>query len=322
MKVLIVIIALMVSIGLTWAQGFSEELYMAFENRDSVQNALHLTDTLPAEDPDGWTDSADELASSSTVDGDTVVVRLGKRKIVIIEADDSTYIDMGKGEAEQEYPWKYEIKPKFRGHWAGFEWGFNGFMTPNHSLVMTDDNRYLELKQGRSWNINVNFMQFSLGIIGNQVGLVTGMGIEFNDYHFRHQTSLTTMDGKTVVDSFYIASNRPIVKSKLSTAHLTVPLLLEFQLPNRLRRERLHFSAGIIGGVRLSSHTKVEEETGRKSRNPDDLNMPTFRYGFTARVGYKQFNLFANYYPTPIFEKNRGPEVYPFSVGLVLLNFN
>jgi hypothetical protein len=36
----------------------------------------------------------------------------------------------------------------------------------------------------------------------------------------------------------------------------------------------------------------------------------------TARVGYKEVAIFANYYMTSLFKPDRGPELYPFSIGL------
>ena len=60
----------------------------------------------------------------------------------------------------------------------------------------------------------------------------------------------------------------------------------------------------------------------KKDKNKQDFNLSTFRYGFTARVGYRGLKLYATYYPVQLFEVDKGPEVYPFSVGLILFNFN
>ncbi|HQB77066.1 MAG TPA: outer membrane beta-barrel protein, partial [Tenuifilaceae bacterium] len=194
-----------------------------------------------------------------------------------------------------------------------------GFMDKNQSMIMKDDLAYMDLKQARSWNVNINFLQYSLGFGTDKAGLVTGMGIEFNDYHFSSETTLKNDNGVTKVDSSFVDFN--VSKSKLSTTYFTVPLLLEFQIP--AGHHRLYVSGGIIGGVRLGSHTKVVYNDGgkEKKKNRDDFNLSTFRYGLTARVGYRGLRLFANYYPTSLFEKDKGPELYPFSLGLVLIDF-
>ena len=49
-------------------------------------------------------------------------------------------------------------------------------------------------------------------------------------------------------------------KSKLATLYLTVPFLLEMQLP--VDHHHLSISAGPIGAVKLSSHTKMVFDDG------------------------------------------------------------
>lgn len=298
----------------------------SIQNADSIELSQDENITLNDSELKVGT-KPDTIQSQST---DTTVIRFGKRKIVVIEKDGSTSIEIPEKneeytfESDEDKDFTYKKKPSFKGHWAGFEWGFNGFMDPNHSINMKDDLKYLELRQGRSWNINLNIMQYSIGFGTDKVGLVTGLGFEFNDYHFRNQTNLKVDNGVTVVDSFYIDNDFNVTKTKLSTSHLTVPLLLEFQIPTSNDRHRIFMSAGVIGGVRLGTHTKVLYEGTSKGEDKKrgDYNLSAFRYGLTARIGYRGLKVFANYYPTPLFEKDKGPEVYPFSIGLILLNFN
>lgn len=256
-------------------------------------------------------------------DSTTTTIRLRNRSIVIIEKKGSTSIEIPKNK-EKDKDVFLVSQPSFKGHWSGFEWGFNGFMTPNHSFNMRDENKFLELRQGRSWNINLNFLQYSLGLGSDKIGLVTGLGLEFNDYHFRNPITLKVVDGITVEDdSYFLNPNINVTKTKLTTINLTAPLLMEFQFPTGSSGHRIFFSAGVVGGVRIKSHTKVVFDGGSKGKDKErsDFNQSTFRYGLTTRIGYRGLKFFANYYPTPLFENGKGPEVYPFSVGLVLLSF-
>ena len=259
------------------------------------------------------------VADTTTSNIDTTKIRLGRRSVIIIDKGTTTSVEIPDKEEYRDWDVTYKEKRKFRGHWSGFEFGVNGFMDKNQSMIMKDDLAYMDLKQARSWNVNINFLQYSLGFGTDKAGLVTGMGIEFNDYHFSSETTLKNDNGVTKVDSSFVDFN--VSKSKLSTTYFTVPLLLEFQIP--AGHHRLYVSGGIIGGVRLGSHTKVVYDDGgkEKKKNRDDFNLSTFRYGLTARVGYRGLRLFANYYPTSLFEKDKGPELYPFSIGLVLIDF-
>lgn len=257
--------------------------------------------------------------------GDTVVVRLGKKKMVIVDSKDKTVIEIPEKSKKSDEIIEYKEVKKFKGHWSGFELGINGFMDNNRSMTQTGDIAWMDLKQARSWNTNINLTQYSIGFGTDKAGLVTGLGLEFNDYHFSNPISLKVVDGVTVVDSSYIQAGYRVEKTKITMSHLTLPLLLEFQLPmGEKRKDRIYISAGVVGGVRLGSHTKVVYDDGsrRKDKNRSDFNIATLRYGLTARMGYKGIRLFANYYPVQLFEKGKGPELYPFAIGLVLVPFD
>ncbi len=283
-----------------------EKKLAAIENQDSTPRKT--TDTIKV---------AEKRAK-----GDTTLIRLGKKSVKIIDDDSKTTL-VFPNKNEEKWDIEYHHKPEFKGHWAGFEMGINGFMDKNHSLIQQGELAPYDLKQARSWNVNINFAQYSAGFGTDKVGLVTGMGFEFNDYHFSNPITLKVQNGITMIDSSYINNQVKVNKTKLSTVFLTLPMLLEFQIPTYNDDHRLYFAAGVIGGLRLGSHTKVvyEDNGTKKDKNRDDFNIATLRYGLTARLGYRGIRLFANYYPVQLFEKRKGAELYPFSVGLVLIPF-
>jgi len=100
-------------------------------------------------------------------------------------------------------------------------------------------------------------------------------------------------------------------------------LLLEFQIPVS-GHKRIHISGGVIGGLKIGSHTKVlykADGSKQKDKINDDFNLSPLRYGVTARIGYRALKLFATYNMTQMFETGQGPELYPVSIGLILANF-
>ncbi|UCG28719.1 MAG: PorT family protein [Bacteroidales bacterium] len=260
-------------------------------------------------------------------DTDTIKVKLGKRGIKIIETDGGTSIDIiDLDEVEDDF--QVIRRRRFYGHWAGFELGLNNFATKNFSLDIPEENRFMELNTGKSWNFNINFLEYGLGLGTDKVGLVTGLGVEFNNYRFDNPLSIMKDNGFIVPDSSYVLDPEvaSVEKSKFHTAYLTLPLLLEFQVPAGKRDHRFHFSAGAIGGVKLWSYTKMvyKDLDGNKMKDKEkgnDYNLSPFRYGVTARIGYRALNVYANYNLTPLFEKRDDPELYPFSIGLVLIGF-
>ncbi|MDD3568005.1 MAG: outer membrane beta-barrel protein [Bacteroidales bacterium] len=290
---------------------------------------LEMSDTTKYIIVDTTKTNVDTKTVTAVSGKDTTKIRIGKREIVIVEKGGTTSIEIPETgdkhtfDSDKDKNFTYKRKARFKGHWAGFEWGFNGLMDADQSINMQDDLKYLELKQGRSWNFNLNFMQYSFGFGTDKVGLVTGLGLEFNNYHFRNPTSIKVEDGVTVVNNSYaLDPNKIVTKSKLSTTYFTAPLLLEFQIPTSYKH-RIYFSAGVVGGVKIGSNTKVVYEGTNKGKDKvrDDYNLSPFRYGLTARVGYRKLSLFATYYPVQLFEENKGDEIYPFAIGLRLLSF-
>ncbi len=292
------------------------------ERIDTVSSVNALT--VDSEEM-AWVNIAGDTVKAAK--GDSVIIRLGKKKMVIVDSKDKTVIEIPEEEKkpdDDDDEYIKEVK-RFKGHWSGFEIAINGFMDKNNSMTQSGDLAWMDLKQERSWNTNINLTQYSIGFGTDKAGLVTGLGLEFNDYHFSNPITLKVENGVTVTDSSYIQAGYKVEKTKITMLHLTLPLLLEFQVPmGTVRKDRIYFSAGVIGGVRLGSHTKVVYDDGsrHKDKNRNDFNIATLRYGLTARMGYKNIKLFANYYPVQLFEKDKGPELYPFSIGLVLVSFD
>lgn len=319
MKLLLTTLLLAVYTTFSMAQNDSLKVLRELEESDTIKTTIQDTTKLAK--------TVKALAGESNKD--TTKIRVGKREVIIIEKDGTTSIEIPESgdrhtfDNDMDKDFSYKRKPRFKGHWAGFEWGFNGFMDANQSMNMQDDLKYLELNQGRSWNFNLNFLQYSFGFGTDKVGLVTGLGFEFNNYHFRNSNTIQVVDGITVNDDSYVTDpNKNVTKSRLSTTYITAPLLLEFQIPTSYRH-RIYFSAGVVGGAKIGSHTKVKYEgvNDGKDKIRNDFNLAPFRYGITSRIGYRGLSLFATYYPVQLFEKGKGDEVYPFSIGLRLINF-
>ncbi len=160
-------------------------------------------------------------------------------------------------------------------------------------------------------------MQWSIGLQkqGN-IGIVTGLGIEHSRYNFAGPYLLNKNEfGNTS----FTTTDRNIKSNRLTTTYLTTPLLLEFQIPTKQRNHKLYFSAGGIGGFRLNSYTRVkynDNDGPAKEKQTSDFNLNTWRYGVMTRVGYRAINLYGTYYLSTMFESNKGPELYPVSVGI------
>ncbi|MBE9509544.1 MAG: outer membrane beta-barrel protein [Bacteroidetes bacterium] len=255
---------------------------------------------------------------------DTLIVNVGRKGIKVIESEDGTSVDiinLDDFDASEE---KDKKSPKnFNGHWKGLEIGMNNYLTSDYSLTLPAEAQFMELNTGKSWCVNLNLIQYDIGFRTDKIGLVTGMGLEFNNYRFDRENSIIKDPVTSEIVALEYDAGTYIEKSKLATTYLTAPLLLEFQIPVS-GHKRIHISGGVIGGLKIGSHTKViykEDGTKQKDKIRDDFNLSPLRYGVTARIGYRALKIFAIYNLTPMFESAKGPELYPVSIGLILADF-
>lgn len=209
----------------------------------------------------------------------------------------------------------------FTGHWAGVNLGLNGLTDADYTGYSSS---FMENDFLRSNSLSVNFFQQNIGLQHNlnTIGLVTGLGMHFQSYRLDKNTTLRkTANGVVEPDILMFDQNQ---KSKLSIVSLMIPLLAEFQIPVRHYENRLYFSGGVFGRIRLSSHTKIKyraEGKKEKLKVPGDYAIYPVKYGLMVRSGYRWVHFFATYDLVPLFRENKGPHLTPFTVGLTLISF-
>ncbi|HRW61897.1 MAG TPA: outer membrane beta-barrel protein [Bacteroidales bacterium] len=250
---------------------------------------------------------------------DTTNIEFKRKKVQIVEEDDETRIYVKKKKKE-DWDWFWDDGSRFKGSWSGFSVGLSNLADKNFSISRPTADQYLDLNTGKSWNMNLNFAQYSINFINNKFGMVTGLGLEWNYYRFDNENSIQENPATGEIEIRTLDPAWNIEKSKFSTTYVTVPLLLEVHTSSSQSRG-LVFSAGAIGGVKLGSNTKIiykENGDTKKDKTKDDFNLSPFRYGVTARIGVGDWLIYGVYYFTPLFEKDKGAELYPFSVGIAL----
>ncbi len=209
---------------------------------------------------------------------------------------------------------------EFSGHWGGIDLGFNAFVNTDYSNY---DSKFMKNNIFRSNSLYINLIQQSIGLQRNRntIGIVTGLGAQFQSYRLDQNTTIEKQaNGVIVPKMLYFNDNQ---RSKLSLIYITAPVLAEFQIPINNYENRLYFSGGIFLGYRISSHTKIiyRDLKKEKLKTPDTFSIPDFKYGLMVRTGYRWINLFATYDLTSFFKKDLGPKLTPFSFGITLLSF-
>lgn len=223
-------------------------------------------------------------------------------------------------------------------YWSGLDLGVNTLLGPDGDTDLDRNAEFMEIDNGRSRFFSINFMEQKIEFGSHHVGLLTGLGWEFANYHLKNNVLLAYN-----ADSIYgIPVETPdFRKNKLRQMGLRVPLMLEFNtkrapLPTREemaagrktsfdRKGNFHIAMGVVGSWYFDTMYKQKyrmEGEDRKDRDKGDYLLLPYRAAASVRVGYGGLNLFAEYALTSMFRDGKGPELTPFNVGLTIVGFN
>lgn len=256
-----------------------------------------------------------EPVEPKSTQSDTTRVKLGDLNVTIVEDNDN---DEGEDEDDDGYS-DSDLKNELT-HWGGIDVGVNMLLNSNNETTLPDGAKWLDIDEARSLSWSFNLYEQKIRIVKDYVGIITGVGLTYNSYGLKNNVSVLSNSDSTyavtVPDSLYTFD-----KNKLRTTYIKVPVMLEFNTSVDPKRS-FHIAAGVIGGVRIGSITKQEykiDDSKNKDRVKDDFNFSPITLDAAVRIGYGNLTLFANYGLTPLFEDNKGPEVYPFTVGISIL---
>jgi hypothetical protein len=251
--------------------------------------------------------------------GDTTHIRVGRRTFKVIEGNNGTYVKYEKEDKSRKW------SRSFNAHWAGLEVGMNMFQNSDYSTYQGTEyeefGEVFDLRSGKSLSWNLNFIEFAFKNEKKTFGLVTGMGISFNDYAFDLPVTLEKENGYgKVVPVSIRMEDKSVKKSKLHVNYLTVPLLLEVKTPLRMGSSRLSLSAGAIGSLYIGSHSKYKYYDKAKVKIKSNYHINQWKYDLTGRIHFGDLTVFANYSMTPLFKTNMGPEIHPLMIGISFPN--
>jgi len=233
---------------------------------------------------------------------------------------------------------------KFNGHWGGFGMGINGYVNDKFVYDLPDEYEYMDLLWQKSINVDINIFEQNIQLSKNgNIGLVTGIG--YSIYNYRFTKSFTIMSDSNYFSALY-NKDIHVRKSKIVTNYITIPVLFEIQdkNPSPLTKYRWHVNIGAIFGIKVHTHQKtyfdehnkeyhlVNPVTGNvdaiatspsypKVKVHDDFYMSPFKLDASLRIGWGWINLYGNVSLIEMFNVGKGPKLYPFSVGIMLVSW-
>lgn len=208
----------------------------------------------------------------------------------------------------------------FKGHWRGFHFGFTNFAN-----LPTEWND-LHLEGGGSYAMQFNLFTRDIALNrSHTLGLTTGLGLEYQRFRFSDENITLTKDGsnnipRPVNELYTEIIPKNIKRSSFKNLYLTIPFMIEQQFPARLSsKRRAYVAAGVMGGVRMHSKTKVvytnDDDKKQKAKEKGNFNMVPFKVDAVARIGYNWFNIWGSYTLTNTFKASNMPDFHVYTLG-------
>ncbi len=197
-----------------------------------------------------------------------------------------------------------EKKNRYNGNWGGINIGF-----ANTTLSGSDADFSWSGSTVFAWNFFETDVPFNKR---KTTGLTLGLGLEYQRFRFAND-HLSFVNEGGITSTYSLDSDMDIRRSVFKNLYLTVPAIVGVTVG------KFNIGAGLIGGVRLHTKTKVVYDLDgdkRKLKDTNNYNMLPVKVDATLRLRYGSVSIYANYTLTDAFESGKGPQFAPFTVGI------
>ncbi len=286
------------------------------------------------------------ILRSATNGSDTTQIKIGNMKIVILEGKELKDLDQLKAlegelpkgqrkiiiderviiENDEDFAKENWDTDNHSDHcetsgdgnaiWAGFGVNANGFMNANRQLATASELGFLALDPAKSIGFQLNFAEKRFPIIKDYLGVVTGLGFNWNRYSIKGDYDFSVVNDTLIAN----ATGVNYAKNVLSSTYLQAPLLLQIST-NKNANQAWNISAGIVGGIRVDARQMQKwEADGKKNKDKtkDDFQFNPFQASLMATVGYGDWSLYMTYGLSDIFNEGSAPKVRGVNAGILL----
>ncbi|GGC12324.1 outer membrane beta-barrel protein [Dyadobacter sediminis] len=169
--------------------------------------------------------------------------------------------------------------------------------------------------------VSLGYIASTTVIRSKNARLHLDFGVDFSWYNLMFDGNNTiTKDASKVY--FPLITDDEGKEISMKKSKLTVPYV-NFSIMPTLSFSRSfvsYISAGVYGGYRLGSYTKLREEGSKDVDHVrQNFHIENLRYGLGAEIGLRNFpDLFVSYDLNKLYEENKGPSVRMLSFGIRL----
>lgn len=169
------------------------------------------------------------------------------------------------------------------------------------------DKDALELRAGKSVNVNIWFFMQRLNVIKHVVNLKYGLGLELNNYSYDRDLQFQKNPTRIVT------ATEGLKKGKLAADYVTVPMMLNFNFTPE-REKGFGISGGVSAGYLYSARYKTKNGNGDKSKVHDNFDLEKFKLSYIGELNLGVVTLYGSYAFKNMWEKTLDQQPYNFGI--------
>lgn len=279
---------------------------------DQLDDLRNLENLRELEDID--LDDYNITLEQDTTIKDSTSVQIGDWKIVIREKENSDDIDIDFGRNRKVVYSDYRDVDVFETKPLLLSIGYNTFMDADYKVgVPAPYGDMASLNFWGSTDLNLDLFRSRVNMFRGYLNFNFGTALEWHHFRFNKDFTLSNPSDTLVLASEEIKYD----KNKFNTMHLAIPMYFGMETKPWDTDNSFRIMVGYSPGLRIKTKTKHKLDSNKEVYK-DDFNVQTFRHELNAIIGYGSFNLYASYDLNPLFIDGRGPQVHPFSVGIIV----
>lgn len=202
-------------------------------------------------------------------------------------------------------------KNSFSGHASGI---YGGFANLSNSFCSFGESNKVDLNLSKTWEIAFNLLSSQLVLSQDQHwGMTFALGWGFRTYRLNKNEAFENINGITQI----IQGNEEIsyTKSRLRHFYFRIPVCVEWQ--TRVRgSSRLFAAVGPEFEIRHGVKSKAKVN-GKSETLSSNMHVRPVTVNLLAQLGYGNIGLYARYNTLSLFAGSKGPDVTPYSFGVM-----
>lgn len=241
------------------------------------------------------------------IGGITIIRKAGSREIV----HDREYKMRGR----------HRDKPSnLSTNWWIMDMGFSNFTDHSDYAKAASDGfvatgigkDQLDLRSGKSRNINIWFFMQKLNVASHVFNLKYGLGLELNNYFFDNSKIVFAKN-----PTFISEGTTDFRKVKLAADYLTLPVMLNFDFTPR-RNQGFGFSGGISFGYLYSARykTKLKNDVNKVK---NDFDLERFKISYVGELSLGPVRLYGSVAAKNMWSKSL--DMTPYNFGFRFSNW-